>query len=372
MIKNAVQNIAVLTAALLLAASGASALEIKSGNDKVQAKVYGELNRTVMYADDGQQDKIFHADNSHSESRVGFRGEVATYSCLTVGGVLELKWESNPGRQVSMDEETIAGKFSPEFTELYFDHSSAGKLSLGYGTTASYESSEVDLSGTNLIGNAGVADLGGGLKFYDAAAKKYADLTADEVFHGGISTVGLDEINRVLYETPSFGGFNLGASAGEEDKVDFSITYSGDLGGNQLEAKAAWSNPGDGVSQLNGSASLLLASGLNFTVAASSKDVDEMPANGDDPSLLYGKIGQQCKLFPLGMTAVSVDYGLFKNAAVLDAEQEATAFGVQLVQELENYSSQLFAGYRVFSLEDNTGADYEDISVISAGARITF
>jgi predicted porin len=368
------KHITLLTAAILLGASAASALEIKSGSDKVQLKLYGELDRAVMYADDGYQDKIFHVDNTHSETRVGLNGEVAAKDGLTVGGNFELKWDANPSRVVSMDEESISGEFAAELIEVYFDNSdNAGKLFIGQGSTASDESSEIDISGTSIIGNAGVADLGGGLHWYDAAAKQYVDLTADEVFHGGISTEGLGKINRVLYETPSFGGFTFGASAGEGEVVDFALRYSAEFGSNQLEAKAAWSNPGNGVSQINGSASLLLASGLNFTLAASSKDVDAMPANGDDPTFMYGKIGYKCdKLSSLGSSAVSVDYGMFNNAAVLDIEQEATALGVQFVQELAAYSTELYAGYRLFALEDNTSADYEDISIIMSGARLSF
>lgn len=369
----------VLSAALLLSAATSSALEIKSGSDKVQLELYGEIDRAVMYADDGNQDKFFHVDNSNSETRVGLHGEAAATDCLTIGGNFELKWEANPGRLVSMDEESIAGEFSAELTEIYFEHSKAGKFSLGQGSMASDASSEIDLSGTDIVGNAGVADLGGGIIFYDAAAKEYASLTAndalaaDAVFHGGISTEGLGKLNRVLYETPSFGGFTFGASAGEAEVVDFALSYSGEFGGNQLEAKAAWSNPGEGYTLINGSASLLFNSGLNFTVAAAAKEVDEMPENGDDPTFLYGKIGYKFdKLFSIGSTAVSIDYGVFDNDAVLDADQEATAVGVQFVQELEKYSTQLYAGYRVFSLEDNTSADYEDITVVVAGARFSF
>lgn len=367
------QAITVLAAALLLGASAASALEIKSGSDKVQLQLSGEVNRAVMYADDGLDDKFFHVDNTHSETKVGLSGEIAATECLTAGGNLEFKWQDNPSIAVSMEEESIAGEFEAELIELYFAHSTAGKLTVGKGSAASDESSEIDLSGTDMIGNAGVADMGGGFAFYDTAAGAYSDFTAESVFHGGISTEGLGKINRVLYETPDFGGFTFGASAGESETVDFSVSYSGEFNGNQLEAKAAWSNPGEGWTQINGAASLLLDSGLNFTVAASAKDVEDMPADGDDPTMFYGKIGYTTdKICPTGPTSISVDYGIFNNAAALDIGQEATAMGVQLVHELSNYSTALFAGYRLFSLEDSTGADYEDISVVMAGAQFSF
>ncbi len=52
---------------LLGMATGASALEVKSGNDKVQVKLYGHLARAVLVADDGKESKFFHVDNTNSE-----------------------------------------------------------------------------------------------------------------------------------------------------------------------------------------------------------------------------------------------------------------------------------------------------------------
>lgn len=384
--QNSVQTITVLTAALLLGASAASALPIKSGNDKVQVKLYGEVNRAVMYADDGYQDKIFHVDNTNSETRVGLNGEVAAADYLTVGSSLELKWQANPSHAVSMDEENISGEFSEELVEVYFDFKNAGKFSIGQGSMASDGASEVDLSGTDIVGNSGVSDVGGGLKFYDAAGSGYGDdqggTIVGEAFKrqccdlfNRITSDGLGKRQRVRYETPSFAGFTLSAAAGEADIADAALSYSGEFGGNQLEAMAAWSNPGEGsdYAQLNASASLQLNFGLNLTAGFGTHDMDELPTNGDDPVFTYGKIGWKCdQLFSVGSTAVSVDYGIYKNGTALDIEQEATAIGAQFVQELSDYSTQLYAGYRAFSLEDNTGADYEDISVVMAGARLSF
>lgn len=381
----ATKTITVLTAALLLGASAASALPINSGNDKVQLKLYGEVNRAVMYADDGHQDKVFHVDNTNAETRVGLNGEVAAADYLTVGSTIELKWQANPSHAVSMDEESIAGEFQNEKIEVYFDFKNAGKFSIGQGSMASDGASEVDLSGTDIIGNSGVADVGGGLKFYDAASGGYdgeQGTVVGEAFKrqccdlfNRITTDGLGKRQRVRYDTPTFAGFSLAAAAGEADSADVALNYAGEVGGNQLKAMAAWSNPGEGsdYAQINASASLLLNVGLNFTAGFGTHDMDTLPNNGDDPMFTYGKIGYKCdQLFSVGSTAVSVDYGIYKNGTALDIEQEATATGVQFVQELSAYSTQLYAAWRNFALEDNTKADYKDISIIIAGAHLTF
>jgi hypothetical protein len=167
-------TLTILSAVLVLsAAANASALEIKSGSDKVQLKLYGELDRAIMYADDGNQDKFFHVDNTNSETRIGLAGEVAASPCLTVGSTIELKWQDNPAAAVSMEEESISGEFEEELVDVYFEGRDFGKISLGFGGMASHGSSEVDLSGTDLAGNVGVADVGGGLFFYDAKSNSY-------------------------------------------------------------------------------------------------------------------------------------------------------------------------------------------------------
>jgi hypothetical protein len=384
-------TITVLTAAMLLGASVASALEIKSGSDKVQTKIYGEIDRAVMYADDGHQDKIFHVDNSHSETRVGLNGEVAAADYLTVGGSVELLWQANPASMVSMEAESIAGEFAEELVEMYFDFSKAGKCSLGCGGMASAGSSEIDLSGTDIAGNAGVADAGGGLAFYDAASGSYGHdgeggATVGEAFRrqccelfNRIAADGLGKKNRVRYDTPSLAGFSFGVAAGEEETFDAALSYAGEFGGTRLEAIAAWADHGNlddefgNYTQINASASVLFPFGLNFTAGFGSRDMDAMPAGGEDPVFTYGKIGWKCdQMFSVGYTAVSVDYGVYENASVLDREQKGTAAGVQFVQELAEYSTELYAACRSFALEDNTGADYEDISVIMAGARFSF
>jgi len=387
------QVLTVLAASLLLGASAASALEIKSGSDKVQVQLYGEVNRAVMYADDGLEDKFFHVDNSNSESRVGLSGEVSASDCLTVGSNIELKWQENPSHSVSMQEESIGGEFVEELVEVYFDRNNFGKISVGFGGMASDGSSEVDLSGTDLIGNAGVGDVGGGLFFYDANTGSYNEdedgTTVSDVFKrhccdlfNRITADGLGKRNRLRYDTPEYAGFSIAVAAGEQESYDVALNYSGEFDGWQMEAMAAWMEPGDSAdhdcgdgdyTQMNASVSVLFDFGLNLTAGYGKRQVDTLPVNGEEPEFVYGKIGYKFnQLVSAGSTAVSVDYGVYKNSDNQIIDEEGTAVGIQLVQELTGCSTDLFAGYRLFSLEDNTGAEYEDISIIMAGARFSF
>lgn len=381
-------KITAVTAAMLLGGvAGASALEVKTGNDKVDVRLYGQINRAVMYADDGNEQKVFHVDNDNSSTRLGLKPKVSVNDSLTVGGKFEVEWQANPSNKVSMEEESVSGSFNERHMDIYFNLKDIGKLSIGRGDMASNGSSEVDLSGTTVAGFSEL-NTGKGFAFYDttgiavpadeegdavqqAVGAGYAGITVNNVFN---SMDGLSRRNRVRYDTPAFAGFTVGVAGGEEERSDVALRYSNTFGGTKLKTAVAYSNPGEGndYTQINGSASVLFGFGLNLTLAAGTRDMDNMPVNGDDPSFTYGKIGYKTDLISAGFTAFSFDYGVYQNIGTMDTEQEGTLFGIQLVQKLAAYSTELFAAYRNWEVEDNTGAEYEPVSIILAGARIKF
>ena len=370
--KNRAAQISFLAAATLLAAStGVQALEIKSGNDKVDVKIYGQINRALMFVDDGNDSKLFHVDNINSSSRVGLKGNVKSSENMNVGAVLELEWTANPSNKVSMENESISGSFSDRLVEVFADVKNMGKFSIGKGNMASENTSEVDLSGTFIVANSDVPDVAGGILFYNALAEEEdSRYSVKDVFN---NMDGLSKKNRIRYDTPSFAGFGLAVAAAEQEMFDVALTYSGDFSGTKVKAAVAYSDPNSTYTTINGSASVLFPFGLNFTVASGVRDLDNMPADGDDPTFMYGKIGYKCDtLFSVGSTAISVDYGVYENTKKQNIGQEGTTMGVQFVQQISAYSSELYAGYRTYELEDNTSADYDNISALFAGARVKF
>lgn len=64
-----------------------------------------------------------------------------------------------------------------------------------------------------------------------------------------------------------------------------------------------------------------------------------------------------------------MDYGRFDNVAAND--DEGSSFGLQFVQSISDWGTDLYAGYRRYDL-DRTGASFDAIDVILAGARVKF
>ena len=66
-----------------------------------------------------------------------------------------------------------------------------------------------------------------------------------------------------------------------------------------------------------------------------------------------------------GDTAVSVDY--YDGSDFVMSGSDSTSWGIQAVQSFDDLSLQAYLGYRVHSFDDDSGADYQDISSLLLG-----
>jgi predicted porin len=352
-----------------IASTSAVAADVKSDNDTVSVSLYGQVNRAIMVVDDGEDSEFFHVDNDNSSSRIGLKAKAKPSEDLTVGAKFEVEFQSNPSNEVNFEDGSISAEFKERHIDFYVD-SNFGKLSLGQGDMASNGSAEVDLSKTNVIGYSSIEDVAGGIVFFDNVSMSYSGVAVADVFD---NMDGLSRKDRVRYDTPKFAGFTLSASAGEDDAADIAATYEQKFGETTVAAAIAYGEPGTGKDYtiLDGSASVLFDFGLNLTVAMGQKDLDDAGRLEDDPSYIYGKIGYLAKLTDIGYTAFSVDYGSWEDIDSHNSDEEADSYGIQIVQQVKNWGTELYAQYRIYEL-DQARQDYEDIGALIAGARIKF
>jgi len=340
---------------------------VKPGSDKVDVQLYGQVNRGVMYVDDGNDSDFYHVDNDNSSTRLGINAKTRTGGDLEVGARFEVQYESNSSSAVSQKSNSAGpDNFTQRHLDFFLESKRFGKLSIGQGNTASNETSEVDLSGTSLIGYSSVEDVAGGMFFFDKTTNSLSTATVGSVFN---NMDGLSRKDRLRYDTPEFFGFALAGSAVEDNAEDVALWYNRKFPGFKLAGAVAYANPGSTSvdNQLNGSVSILLDSGFNATFAAGNQ---YMRASGrDDATFYYGKLGYVQKYFDIGPTALSLDYG--RNNDVAQNDDEADSFGFQFVQNLTDWRTELYLGYRHFSL-DRTGKDFEDINAVMGGGRIKF
>lgn len=387
-LKTSVASAALLALAIPLA-TPADAGGIKSGrsSDKASLTVSGQVNRAVLFADDGENAEIFHVDNDNSSTRIRFVGKGQVTDDFSVGTLIELDWESANSPTVNQNntETTNPGGFTERHMTVYLDSKKLGRLWLGQGDTASNGTSEVDLSGTAIVTYSGVVDMAGGILFQDAAN---GNAFGTKIGSHYSNNDGLSRNDRIRYDTPTLAGFKLSLSHTGGGAADAALRYSGKFAGTKVSAAIAYSNQSSNSSSkedgINGSVSVLHDSGINATFSMSTVELErpktlaKTVGNNDTQSHLYAKIGYIAKIFEVGTTRFSIDYGMADDVSV--EGDEFTAYSVAVVQNFKDIAADFYLAIKNHEL-DRTGLntatvpvafDFEDVLAVMAGARVKF
>jgi len=344
----------------------------------IELTVSGQVNRAVLYADNGDENDVFFVDNDNSSTRVRWRATGDIDCVNTVGALIETQFESNSTAAISFEQPNAAGpnNFTERHMTVWWENDNLGRLWLGQGDMASNGISEIDLSGTTVIAYSGVADLAGGLAFAAPAGS--------ETIGGTFSNFdGLSRQDRIRYDTPTFAGFRLSGSIEDDESWDVALRYAGEFGFGEIAAGIAYyetqattgglARDRDGVS---GSGSILFNPGLSLTVAAGIVDPEN---SGGDPYFVYGKIGYETQLNSLGTTAFSIDGYYGEDISnVGDANtangigDESMSFGAAIVQNIDIVRTEVYLAGRYYELEDANSNNDGDIYAIISGARVRF
>ncbi len=357
------------TAAATVKAATDSPMAVKAGNPKGSVKLYGQVNKAVLYSNDGDNGDVYLVDNDNSSTRVGLEGAIKPNEKYTIGTRIEVEYQTNPSNLVNQEDKRVEDiGFQKRHLDLWVDANKYGKFSLGYGSTASDGTSEMDLSGTGVVGYSAIADMAGGQLFYDKNTNTLSDTPINAAFS---NMDGLGREERIRYDSPSFSGFVGSASYVAEGGGDLAVRYTSKMDAFKLAAAVAYANPGSSSDivddQLAGSLSVLHDSGFNGTFAMGTRD--QKGAGVSDAGFFYTKFGYRGRWCPLGVTSLSADYGRFSD---FDANgDDADTFGLQMVQDLQEWGSEAYLGYRFHKLDRN-GVDYDNINAIMTGMRVKF
>ncbi|WP_319407908.1 porin [uncultured Desulfosarcina sp.] len=357
------------TAAATVKAATDSPAAVKAGNPKGSVKIYGQVNKAVLYSNDGDDGNFYLVDNDNSSTRVGLEGTITPNDYYTIGTRIEVEYQTNPSNLVNQEDRRLDdATFEKRHLDLWVDGNTIGKFSLGWGSTASDYSSEVDLSGTSVVGYSDIASMAGGQLFYDNNTGRLSGTRIGSVFS---NMDGLSRQERIRYDTPDFNGFVGSTSYISDGGGDFAVRYSAQIDAFKLAAAVAYANPG-GTSdtiddQLNGSVSVLHDSGFNGTFAMGTRD--NKGDGRDDGAFFYTKFGYRGRWCPLGVTSLSADYGRYSDISTNG--DDADVMGFQMVQDLQEWGTEAYLGYRFHKLDRN-GTDYDDINAIMTGMRVKF
>jgi hypothetical protein len=408
---------------------------VSSGSDRVKLSVSGQVDRALLYGNDGRSSDLRNVDNNISSTRLRFVGEGRVTDTTTGGTNLEAEIRPNSSATTTLTQNlpqpASATSFTVRQAEAYAQDPAWGGVRLGFGSTASYLTSEVDLSGSFTATYVNVADIDGGFAFRQRHTALVPSSSTGFVtspagsFGPAVGAVfnffdGLLRDDRIRYDTPTFGGFQFATSLIDGGAADAAVRYAGQFDGNQLAAAVAFVDadarrhigftplsgfPGapanlygyagvptgsngtadlatpatpssgdvsaNGSKQVDGSFSFLARNGLSLTVASGFRDVNYTDPIGKklSPFLFYTKVGYRFAWLPYGDTAVGIDYT--QNDDVQFQGDTARAYGVGVVQFVDSLASELFLVGKYETLS-RTFAQYDGLTVVSAGARVRF
>jgi hypothetical protein len=219
--------------------------------------------------------------------------------------------------------------------------------------------------------------------------------------------------NVVRYDSPTFGGFSVSASWGEDDMWDVAARYAGEWSGFKLAAAAAYNEvnssgtcaaavsgvPGcGGYNNLGaleaqyfqaGAFLMHVPTGL-FAYGAYGNMQNDTVADLSDSETWYGKVGLRSRFSALGHT---VFYGEYLNAdgngetQVTDINGDDVAgsivsldglevWGGGIVQEVDAAAMSVWVKYRHLSADSTTlegpAVGIEDFQYVGVGGLINF
>ncbi len=348
-----VASVALLSsvAATSFSASADNTLSKKTG---VEFKVSGQVNRAIVFADNGADSDTLFVDNTNSGSRIRLVGKVGISPSLSAGVNIETQYEDNKSFSLDIDSPDNDNVFTSRKRELWFK-GGFGKFTLGKGDGAANNTSEADLSGTWIANNSGDF-LHSGLSFADVAGNKVIKMK------GAFSNFdGLSRNNRLRYDTPAYGPVSLAVSGGQ-DRAELGAFLSHNLGGgSKVKATLGYvNNNAADFNQLGLSASYLTAGGFNVTAHYGERD----NVVGADSDGAYIKVGQK-----IGPHNLSVGYHKVNSLAA--AGDTAKRTNVSWVYNLSK-GIELFADYQNATLDRNFGPALGDIDTFAVGSRVKF
>jgi hypothetical protein len=410
-----------------------TAAAVSSGGDRVKLSISGQINRMEAYGNDGKSSAVRNVDNNTTNSRLRFQGE-GRINPETSGGLnLEVQITPNSATNTSLTQDSpssvtnftptggttasnTGGTFTARQVETYLVNRTWGGVRLGFGSTATYQISEFDESNTLVASYGNVADIDGGFAFRQRGEAlipstvkgKFVDSPAN-AYGPAVGTVfnfmnGLSRDDRIRYDSPQFGPFQISTSLVDGGAWDIALRMglfwegakisagfgfadaegrnhsapsnaygyaSAPVGNGPLSTPSIADTSANESRQYSGSASVLLPNGLNVTVGGGVRDVKYADPLGLplSPVWYYGKLGYLTNFWDFGKSAFAVNY--VENDELNFAGDTARDYGIEFVQDIDDAGMQLYVtGHRQFL--SRSFASYYGITLVTAGARVRF
>ncbi|WP_072373696.1 porin [Hyphomicrobium sp. NDB2Meth4] len=363
----------------------------RKGNRKVSLTISGWVAQQVVGWDDGYESNVYVGDIGGTlSSHFKFTGQATISPGWYAGYVLHIEARNKNSLGISQDwSKDPSGTDGIGLLQSFWfiKSDNLGKVSVGLQSQASDNTAIlVDGSGSLVPANWVAFDYN---SFYIRQSNGTLTGTKWGSTGGCVGGGALGDCNGwtqnvVRYDSPTFGGFSVSASWGEDDMWDVAARYAGEHAGFKFAAAAAYNENssenwlpaariGDTFQYFQVGAYLEhVPTGLFVYGAYGNSQYDL--ATGDSDTY-YVKAGLRERWTPLGHTVLYGEYenneasGAFAN---IGSDTEFNLWGLGVVQEIDAAAMSLWVSYRHLDYSNDTATSYEDFQYIKAGALINF
>jgi hypothetical protein len=385
----------------------------RKGNRKVSLTISGWVAEQVMWWDDGTESNVYVT---------GIGTTLSTHFKLTGQATIAPGWQAgyvihveagteDPLTKLDQDHDDGGSDVRTHQSYWFINSDRLGKVSLGLLSPASDNAAIlVDGSGTLVPANWVLFDNQNfGLRVHgNYVGANWGDLANCGSWGsgqlGGSGDCGgfAAPQNVIRYDSPTFKGFSVSASWGEDDMWDVAGRYAGEFNGIKLAVAAAYFQQnelgtGSGSYWEIGAYVQHVPTGL-FLYGAYGDDLDAAGRYASEGDIWYLKAGLRRKWMGLGHTVFYGEYGQKNDALDCDAfdcngdpngglanGSKLKQWGLGVVQEIDAAAMSLWLSYRHFEGEIdcagvcNDGAgnfgrhhDFDDFDMVKFGALINF
>ncbi|GAA6212096.1 hypothetical protein NBRC116602_18370 [Hyphomicrobiales bacterium 4NK60-0047b] len=338
----------------------------RKGNRKVSLKIYGQINQALLIWDDGIDSDAYVVDNDSSASRIGFKGKAKINNDWSAGYRIEIGVYSAESDRVDQGNDDGSGnRLDLRRSEMYIKSKTFGKVAWGLTNHALDGTTKADLSGTAVVARNDGLRLSEAFEIRTPGGANASSWT--NILEGDTE---FDRDNVIRYETPTFAGFKVSASWGEDDEWSVAAFYKAKFADFKLKAAIGYGEDQEGTGSsvsenFNGSASIMhTPTGLFVTGSGGERS----KGNDVDETFYQIKAGIQQRWNSLGKTTL---YGEYVNAED-DEVGEADVYGFGVVQKVDAAAMELYAGFRHYEADLDSGVATEDFVTVITGARIKF
>lgn len=397
----------------------------RKGTRKMGLQINGQISEAVIYWDDKGEKNTYIAENNGTQNRFTAQGSSKINSDWSAG--FRMEWQVRAFRSSGLDqlargdnEKQTSTVYNTRSLALKHAHWYLDSKSMGRFTVGQQSDSISGILSINLAEPDGFSGVDAGYANRDFrlrrdnGVKGNGSLSAltwrDAFFRNGDGPVSPDytRATTVRYQTPTFFGFNVSATYGEDDMWSAGLRYAGDLGPFRVAAGVGYMETRDDdrnhCSNLdnNPAAPTITNVSCNFVEAGGSimhtptglyvtggwaritddfrrqratlSGVSAAAAVDNTDAYWYVQAGWEAKLNSLGKTTFWGDYQTWESgfgmrdnnvstvaagdqlnsfaagaAFISSGKTESWGFGV--TQEIEAASMRLYAGYRTYSTD---------------------